>query len=134
MTVKIEGINKVIWRLAKTDQEITFDLIRQKVTEYLQHGSAADISEYTCYELVVHCIADALDKGLVKGHMFEDSLKSYHMHPVYKELFPEMFNNSGSELLKLIRALLNMIRFVQVREGTEIYVDFGQYDSVQDKE
>lgn len=135
MTVKIEGINRVIWKLAKSQDEITLDLIREKVVEYVQHGTPEQIVDYECYMLVVQCVGDAIREGLIKNHMFVDAMKLFHPDPIWISLFPEAYYlDERSIELKLIHSLLGMIRYVQVKDDDNILVDFGQYDNLQTEE
>ena len=135
MTVKIEGFDRVIWRLAKGNDTVTMPLIKEKIVEYTQFGTADQISDYTCYERVVMCVGNAIDTGLVKNHMFVDAMKQFNPDPILVKLLPDLYNNDDrSTELKVIHALLSMIRFVQVKDGVDVLVDFGQYDSIQDQE
>jgi hypothetical protein len=135
MTVKIEGINRIFWKLAKSQDEVTYDLIREKVIEFVQYGIPDQIADYECYNLVACCIGDAIQQGLIKNHAFVDAMKGFHPDPIWMSIFREAYClDKRSIELKLIHSLLGMIRYVRVKDGDNILVDFGQYDNLQAEE
>jgi hypothetical protein len=118
---KVEGIGQVIWKLAKSNEDITFSAINNAIKTWTD--SKFDNTNAECYKLVVRVVGDAIQAGVVKRHMFESGMTF-----MYDPIFDSLFGNQNDPIeLQLVRAMFMMIRHTQVKTSDgDILIDFGQ--------
>lgn len=118
MTYKPEGIDLEIWRFAKSNKEVSYENLKKLFSEFCGIEQS-HISNYSIYETIARTVGDAVENGLIKSHMIHSLATSIHPNPYYAALF---HNRDDFELVCL-SALLNTLRFVRVKNGSEIFVD-----------
>lgn len=118
---KVEGIGQIIWKLAKSNEDITFSSINNAIKSWT--GSECNYTNAECYKVVVNVVGDAIQAGVVKRHMFESGMTF-----MYDPIFDAIYGKQDDPIeLQLIRAMFMMIRHTQVRTiDGDVLIDFGQ--------
>lgn len=116
---KVEGIDKVIWKLAKSDKEIDHEVIKDAIQEYTE--SSYRVSDFEAFKLVNQCVSRAIHAGIVPHHSFADAMIYIHIDPIFEQLMP----CKVSLEVRMIQALLNMIRYTQVKTSDgQVLIDY----------
>lgn len=115
---KPEGISLQIWKFAKSDKQISYQNLRKVFADF-SGVSEEHISNNAIYEIVARTVGDAMQQGLVKSHMMYDFATYLCPHPV----LAQFYKNDDSLETKVLHAMLNMLRFIQVKDDTTIFVD-----------
>ena len=122
-----EGIDQVIWKFAKSDKPIDYKNLREVVADFsgldLEDALALeDISEREIYNIVATTVANAIAHGgVIKAYMFYDFSQAICPSVFIKNLFANHFEQSLE--FRMICGMLDMIRYVKVRDDNEVFID-----------
>jgi len=116
-----EGIDQVIWKFAKSNNPISYKNLGEVVGDF-SGVEPEDISEREIYSIVATTVANAIAHGgVIKYHMFYDFSQAICPPPFIKDLFQNHFEHSLE--FRMIYGMLDMIRYVKVRNDEEVFID-----------